>query len=181
MYLHILDRACNTRAVINTRKSLSTREVADLAHMIQNPTFTEELQAYKAYMALPGVPDKQTQRVLPDEFQGVGVLSTFTDLNKIKRFTSGDMLTENIPKQLRGVALLTFLNTMSKQAKPPKNMGKLSSPWSTSTNPRKASSVTSEQITWAKTLKGQEVGHRKIADMTGIPYGSLTKLFAVGH
>ena len=178
MYLHILDRACNTRAVINTRKSLSTREVADLAYMIQNPTFTEELQAYKAYMALPGVPDKQTRRVLPEEFQGVGVLSTFTDLNKIKRFSSGDMQTEHIPKQLRGVALLAFLNTMLKNAKPAsQNL----TPWTKATRPCKVSSVTLEQITWAKTLKEQEVGHRKIADMTGIPYGSLTKLFAVGH
>ena len=180
MYLHIIDRACKTRAVINTRKSLSPVEVADLAYLIQNPTFTKELQDYRAYMALPGVPDRQTRRVYPDEFQGVGVLSTFKDLNKITRFSSGQMQTEHIPRQLRGDALLAFLNSMTKKAKPPKNMGKLASPWSSSTNPRKATSVTPEQITWATTLKGQEVGHRKIADMTGIPHGSLSKLFAGG-
>ena len=159
MYLHILDRACNTQAVINTRQSLTPSRVADLAYLIQNPNYTQGGSV--------------------SEFQGVGVLSTFKDLNKITRFSSGQMQTEHIPRQLRGEALLAFLNSMTKKVKPPSCTQNLT-PWTKATRPHKATSVTPEQITWATTLKGQEVGHRKIADMTGIPYGSLTKLFAGG-
>jgi len=176
MYLHILNHAGETQAVMNTRKKLTLREVADLAYLIQNPRFTQELNLYRAYMDLKGPPDRFTQRVAPEEFQGVGVLSTFKDLNKISRFSeSGLIKVEHAPKQLRGEELLAFLNKMSNNVAPPSRPENLT-PWTTATCPRKVSSVTQEQITQAVKLKEQGVSHRKLASMTGIPYGSLSKI-----
>jgi hypothetical protein len=156
MYLHILNHAGETQAVMNTRKKLTLREVADLAYLIQNPRFT--LKGNES------------------EFQGVGVLSTFRDLNKISRFSeSGLIKAEHIPRQLRGDDLLAFLNKISNNVAPPSRPENLT-PWTTATCPRKVSSVTQEQITQAVKLKEQGVSHRKLASMTGIPYGSLSKI-----
>ena len=159
MYLHILDRAGKTHAVLNTRQKLSLLEVADLAYLIQNPNYTQGGSV--------------------SEFQGVGVLSTFKDLNKITRFASGQIQTEHIPRQLRGEALLSFLNKMTKLDAPLDRAINLTS-WTTATRPIKTTSVTQQQLTQATSLKGQGVSHRKIASITGIPYGSISKLFAGG-
>ena len=160
MYLHILDRAGETQAVLNTRQKLSPLQVADLAHLIQNPRYT-----------LKGI---------ESEFQGVGVLSTFRDLNKITRFSSGQIQTEHIPDQLRGEKLLSFLNKMTKLDALLDKAINLTS-WTTATRPIKVSSVTQDQLSQAASLKEQGVSHRKMADMTGIPYGSLSKLFGGGQ
>ena len=160
MYLHILDRAGETQAVLNTRQKLSTVEVADLAYLIQNPN--------------------HTQGGSTSEFQGVGVLSTFRDLNKITRFSSGQIQTEHIPGQLRGEALLSFLNKMAKLDALLDRAVNLTS-WTAATRPTKTTSVTQEQLSQATSLKEQGVSHRKMADMTGIPYGSLSKLFGGGQ
>ena len=156
MYLHILNHAGEIQAVINTRHKLSLREVADLACQIQNPRFT--------------------LRGNESEFQGVGVLSTFKDLNKISRFSeSGLIKMEHNPRQLRGEELLAFLNKMSTTLAPPTRPENLT-PWSSSTCPIKVSSVAIEQITQAMKLKRQGVSYRKVASMTGIPFGSLQKV-----
>lgn len=156
MYLHILNHAGETKAVMNTRKKLTLREVADLAYLIRNPRFTLEGNE--------------------SEFQGVGVLSRFKDLNKISRFSeSGLIKMEHIPRQLRGEGLLAFLNKMSNSLAPPTRPENLT-PWSSRTCPIKVSLVTHEQITQAVKLKEQGVSHRKLACMTGIPYGSLSKI-----
>ena len=157
MYLHILNHAGENQAVLNTRQKLTHSEVAVLAYLIQNPRYT--LKGNES------------------EFQGVGVLSTFRDLNKISRFSeSGLIKVEHIPRQLRGEELLSFLNKMVTKVGAPKGLGQLTPPWSSSTNPIKASSVTQEQITWAVQLKEQGVSYRKVATTTGIPFGSLHKL-----
>jgi hypothetical protein len=156
MYLHILNHAGETQAVMNTRKKLTLREVADLAYLIQNPRFT--LKGNES------------------EFQGVGVLSTFKSLNKISRFSESSLIKmEHTPKQLRGEDLLAFLNKMSNKVAPPARPENLT-PWSPSTCPIKVSLVTEHQITQAVKLKEQGVSHRKLASMTGIPYGSLSKI-----
>lgn len=156
MYLHILNHAGETQAVMNTRQKLTHSEVAVLAYLIQNPRYT-----------LDGT---------ESEFQGVGVLSTFKDLNKISRFSeSGLIKAEHIPRQLRGEELLAFLNKMVTKVAPPTRPENLT-PWSSSTCPIKISSVTQEQITQALKLKEQGVSHRKLASMTGIPYGSLSRV-----
>ena len=159
MYLHILDRAGETQAVLNTRQKLSPLQVADLAHLIQNPRYT-----------LKGI---------ESEFQGVGVLSTFRDLNKITRFSSGQIQTEHIPGQLRGDALLAFLNKMTKLDALLDKALNLTS-WTRETRPLKTTSVTQEQLSQATSLKEQGVSHRKMAGMTGIPYGSLSRLLSGG-
>ncbi|WP_333842204.1 hypothetical protein [Limnohabitans sp.] len=158
MNLHILNHAGESQAVLNTRQKLTLREVADLAYLIQNPRFTLNENE--------------------SEFLGVGVLSTFKDLNKISRFAeSGLIKVEHTPRQLRGEELLTFLNKMSATAAPPTRPENLT-PWSSSTCPIKVSSVAIEQITQAMRLKKQGVSYRKVASMTGIPFGSLQKVLA---
>jgi hypothetical protein len=156
MYLHILNHAGENQAVLNTRQKLTHSEVAVLAYLIQNSRYT--LKGNES------------------EFQGVGVLSTFRDLNKISRFSeSGLIKVEHIPRQLRGEELLSFLNKMVTKVAPPERPENLT-PWTEATRPIKISSVTQEQITRAVTLKEQGVSHRKLASITGIPYGSLSRL-----
>ena len=158
MYLHVLNHAGETQAVLNTRQKLTLREVADLAYLIQNPRFT--LKGNES------------------EFQGVGVLSTFKDLNKISRFSeSGLLKVEHTPKQLRGEDQLEFLNKMSTTVALPTRPENLT-PWCSSNCPIKVSSVSLEQITQAVKLKEQGVSYRKVATMTGIPFGSLQKALA---
>jgi hypothetical protein len=158
MYLHILDSFGATQAVLNTRQQISRLEVADLCYLIQNRNYK-----HGGYQS---------------EFQGVGVLSTSKDLNKLPRFSNGDIKTEHIPKRLRGESLFDFITKMVKKEVPPlSGLGTLASPWSPTTCPRKASSVTPEQLSQATSLRGQGVTHRKISQITGIPKGSVSKLF----
>ena len=175
-YLHILNHAGATQAVLNTRQHITPETQASLVSSLQNPTFTQEVISYKAYMASSGTPDKFTTRGHPEEFQGVGILSSHSNLNKLPRFTdSGQIKKEDIPIQIRGKELFAYLEKMVKKVKPPTRTGNLT-PWTQATRPSKISSVTPEQLSQAVTLKGQGVSHRKIAGMTAIPYGSLSKL-----
>lgn len=175
-YLHILNHAGRTQAVLNTRQKITPRQRADLVYSLQNPTYPQEMNAYRVYMSLPGKPDRFTRRVYPEQFQGVGVLSNHKDLNKIPRFTdSGQIKKEDIPVQIRGEELFYYLDKMVHKDGPPHSPENLT-PWTSLTCPRKASSVTQEQRSWAKDLREQGVTLRKVADMTGIPFGSLQKV-----
>lgn len=161
MYIHILDHHGEVQSVLNTRRKLSNFELADLLYTPHNPAY---------------IKDRASGRASPEEFKGVGVLSTFKDLNKIPRFsTTGQIKTEHIPVQIRGQQLLDFLNNMTKKTSPINKAENLTS-WTESTRPIKPQSATTEQISWAASLRLQGVTFRKVAELVGIPFGSLQKL-----
>jgi hypothetical protein len=176
MYLHLLTHSGKTLKVLNTRQRLTTLERADMTCSLLNPTYAQEMNAHRAYMALPGKPDRFTRRVHPVECTGVGVLSTSKKLNQLSRFEgNGQIKASEIPTQLRGEVLLDYLDQMVGKSGPPCKAENLKS-WVKGSCPVKVSSVTDEQVTWAKALKAQGVSLRKSSELTGIPLSSLHKL-----
>ena len=174
MYLHILDKAGKTVAILNTLQRLSHLERADLVWQHQNPRYFDQMEALRAFLALPGETSPLVRRSPPDRFQGVGVLSPHKNLNRLPRFTgSGEIKVADIPKKLRGEELFAFLDGLTKIGKPPEKSGSLQPAWDGKTNPRRTSKVTAAQRELASTLRSQGVTWRKVGAMVGVNHSTL--------